>query len=345
MRGGMGFIGVSDPWNPSVPTEILAAIQRFYAPSRVFYLFSRRQLDSDLVTELYCQRDPLLGSENGTDSELVVILDSSGGTIGAAYLICKLLRANCSRLKVVVPRWAKSAATLICLAADELVLTDVAELGPLDPQVRRPGETGARPVLDEYMALDALRKDVLMSIDLVMQLMIGGTGMDVKDLITPVCTFVSSLMAPVYSRVDPFVYAAHMRSVEISKEYAIRVLQQHVLPGGTTETPQALGQIANQLASGYPCHDFVVDLSELARLGLTSARRVTGKEEAVLRPLVGLSQQLDLIGTWTDTEVARLQVAASREVKTNDDPIGPGTFMEGEDEVEEAAAVDQASIA
>ena len=52
----------------------------------------------------------------------------------AAYLVARELRRRFAQLTAYVPFEAKSAATLLCLAADELVLGDLGELGPLDQQ-------------------------------------------------------------------------------------------------------------------------------------------------------------------------------------------------------------------
>ena len=39
------------------------------------------------------------------------------------------------KLTFIIPRWAKSAATLLVCGGDEILMTPVAELGPLDPQI------------------------------------------------------------------------------------------------------------------------------------------------------------------------------------------------------------------
>ena len=68
--------------------------------------------------------------------KLTVIIDSSGGDIHAAYNLGNLLRSfGTERLEFIVPRWAKSAATLLCCAGDKIWMSPTAELGPLDPQI------------------------------------------------------------------------------------------------------------------------------------------------------------------------------------------------------------------
>ncbi|OGS20287.1 MAG: hypothetical protein A2252_12065 [Elusimicrobia bacterium RIFOXYA2_FULL_39_19] len=69
---------------------------------------------------------------------LLLVLYSTGGEIGSAYLISKLCREYSNgKFVVVVPRQAKSAATLICCGADEIHMGSLSELGPIDPQINR----------------------------------------------------------------------------------------------------------------------------------------------------------------------------------------------------------------
>jgi len=74
----------------------------------------------------------------GNVQRLDLLLESGGGDIDAAAKIVKLCRAHCKKFSVLVPFLAKSAATLIAICADEVVMTKSAELGPVDPQVHHP---------------------------------------------------------------------------------------------------------------------------------------------------------------------------------------------------------------
>ena len=49
-----------------------------------------------------------------------------------------LLRENCKHLSVIVPFKAHSAGTLITFGADEIVMTDLAQLSPIDPTTGNP---------------------------------------------------------------------------------------------------------------------------------------------------------------------------------------------------------------
>ena len=79
--------------------------------------------------------------ESGT--ALTLLLDSPGGKIDPAEKMVHLLREACGllsgpggHLEVVVPHRAKSAATLIALGADRILMSYSSELGPIDPQMQ-----------------------------------------------------------------------------------------------------------------------------------------------------------------------------------------------------------------
>lgn len=63
-----------------------------------------------------------------------MLLISNGGSPEAAERIVRLLRDRFASLRVLVPSNAFSAATLISMAADEIVMDIVGTLGPIDPQ-------------------------------------------------------------------------------------------------------------------------------------------------------------------------------------------------------------------
>lgn len=69
----------------------------------------------------------------GKTRQLDLFLYTRGGNTDAVWPFVSLLREYCDRLTVVVPFRAHSAGTLICLGADEIIMTDWAELSPIDP--------------------------------------------------------------------------------------------------------------------------------------------------------------------------------------------------------------------
>jgi hypothetical protein len=72
---------------------------------------------------------------NGDCEELDLILHTPGGDIQATKMIVHALRKRYKHIRVIVPITAMSAGTMIALSADEIILTDSSNLGPIDPQI------------------------------------------------------------------------------------------------------------------------------------------------------------------------------------------------------------------
>lgn len=63
------------------------------------------------------------------------IIHSPGGIVEVAEKIVAIIRDHVENFRVIVPEAAKSAATLIALASDEIQMSPIAELGPIDPAI------------------------------------------------------------------------------------------------------------------------------------------------------------------------------------------------------------------
>src|SRR5918996_1458872 len=85
-----------------------------------------------------------------TDEEipLDLILHTPGGLVLAASQIAYAVRDHKAKVTVFVPHYAMSGGTLIALAADEIVMTQHAVLGPVDPQL------GHRPAASLIKVVD-----------------------------------------------------------------------------------------------------------------------------------------------------------------------------------------------
>lgn len=72
-----------------------------------------------------------------TDPEvpLDLVLHTPGGLVLASLQIARAVRSHKGKVTVFVPHYAMSGGTLIALAADEIVMSPHAVLGPVDPQL------------------------------------------------------------------------------------------------------------------------------------------------------------------------------------------------------------------
>jgi ClpP class serine protease len=70
-----------------------------------------------------------------TDVPIDLILHTPGGLVLATKQIAFALQKHPAKVTVFVPHYAMSGGTLIALAADEIVMSENAVLGPVDPQL------------------------------------------------------------------------------------------------------------------------------------------------------------------------------------------------------------------
>lgn len=78
--------------------------------------------------------------------EVDIILHSPGGTPTAAESLVDYLHSKFDDVRIIVPHAAMSAGTMMCCAADEVVMGRHSFLGPIDPQISLNTPTGYRSV-------------------------------------------------------------------------------------------------------------------------------------------------------------------------------------------------------
>lgn len=72
-----------------------------------------------------------LDSSHGLD----ILIESPGGLGTVAESIADMLRLRFTSIRFIIPNMAKSAATILCLSGDEILMNEQSELGPIDPQM------------------------------------------------------------------------------------------------------------------------------------------------------------------------------------------------------------------
>jgi hypothetical protein len=92
-----------------------------------------------------------------TDDRLDLVIHSPGGSLEGAEAFVKYLRSKFKHIRAIVPYAAMSAATMICMACDEVVMGKHSFLGPIDPQFGMQTPLGPRMVPAQAI-VDQFRK-------------------------------------------------------------------------------------------------------------------------------------------------------------------------------------------
>ncbi|HXU37927.1 MAG TPA: hypothetical protein VN937_16305 [Blastocatellia bacterium] len=167
-------------------------------------------------------------TNSGRDKDVLLIILSGGGSIEPAYQISKICKSFAkNRFIAVIPRRAKSAATLIALGADEIHIGPLGQLGPIDPQL------DGLPALGVTQALERLAS--------VAEKHPGSAEM-----------FAAYLQRAL--TIQQIGYCD--RIAESAAQYAERLLSTKV------HLVERAGQIARELVYEYKHHGFVIDLAE-----------------------------------------------------------------------------------
>ena len=117
--------------------KLYAKIERIRKRPLIAYVTSSRDGDGggrmapDVITEFCAQISKIPKTEKSID----LLIVSNGGDPIVPWRIITLLRECFKNIGVLVPFSANSAATLLALGADQIIMHPFANFGPVDPQI------------------------------------------------------------------------------------------------------------------------------------------------------------------------------------------------------------------
>lgn len=213
---------------------------------------------------------------------IALLIDSPGGYAQSAYQIATLLRRHCGGFITLVPRYAKSAATLLALGASEIIISKDAELGPLDAQYHDFERETRCSSLDEVQALERLHAFGLEAFDKSIILLRHRTRKKIETLLPSALSFVADMMRPLLEKIDTVHYSQMSRQLKVAEEYAFRLLRP-------TYAPDEARRIARHLVHQYPEHEFIIDADEARAVGIKAVDPSTPVAELLdkLHPHLG----------------------------------------------------------
>jgi hypothetical protein len=176
---------------------------------------------------------------------LDLLLQSGGGDIDAAEKIVYMCREIAGEFRVIVPEYAKSAATLIALASDEVVMGLASELGPIDAQLTGPGpggatfQTSAQSFIDEF---DRIKKEV-----------------DETGTLSPA-------YFPLLEGLNLGFIGMCRNLMDRSKTFAKKWLKKYMLSGDDAAAEKLAEELCN--VKKWLSHGVVIDAEEAERLGV-----------------------------------------------------------------------------
>jgi hypothetical protein len=191
----------------------------------------------------------------GKQDQLSLWLHSRGGATETPWKIVCLIREFCDCFSVLIPYRAHSAATLISLGADEIVMTEMAELGPVDP-------TRRHPLLPVEETPDGKKIPIPISVqDLrhLLQFLKREMGEELPPEVA------ATVYTALFEKVHPLAIGALEQAWALSIQVAKRVLSTHM---DRESDAEAIDAIVDRLSDYYKSHLYQISRGEAREIGL-----------------------------------------------------------------------------
>jgi hypothetical protein len=231
--------------------ELYRQLEKHRGHPLIVYVTSTRpswnaQMAGDVVGELISQLQALPKDTDAVD----LLIVSNGGDPTVACRIVSLVRERVKKLSVLVPSVAFSAATLVALGADEIVMHAFGNLGPVDPQITgmRPGPNGQPSQIhfgsEDLSAFLAFAKNK-----------VGLTDQ----------TQLASVFDMFCKEVGAAAIGVAARGSQLSVSMGHRLLQMHMKGGGQEQKVKA---ITKKLSEEFFHHGYALGRTEAQGIGL-----------------------------------------------------------------------------
>jgi serine dehydrogenase proteinase len=163
--------------------------------------------------------------------------------------LVQILRSKFEHTRFIVPSVAKSAATMMVLSGDELVMEHNAELGPIDPQFRF--------VKPDGMAVTAPAQAIIDQFEKAQELI----GQDPKKL---------AAWIPILQQYGPSLYQQCLNAIELSKRYVGEWLKTGMFKAHGAGAEAAAKKVVDYLGdhNQFKSHGARVGFQELRKQGV-----------------------------------------------------------------------------
>lgn len=204
---------------------------------------------------------------------LLLLLTTYGGDPHEAYRIARRILGSYESFSVLIRGYCKSAGTLIVLGAAELIMSQQAELGPLDVQLPKQDELFSRTSgLSPTEALDVLDSRASAAFIRTFLEMKGKLRLSTTTAADAAAAVVRGTYESVYAQIDPISLGEVNRQMRVALHYGFRLIAS-----GKNAGEQAVVR----LVSGYPSHSFVIDQLEAKEL-FECVRPPTAQEDELV---------------------------------------------------------------
>lgn len=214
--------------------------------SLIVYIAGDRQgLETRIAFDVFPMFHGLL-SELGIQERIDLFLYSTGGLTIAGHALVSLFREFCEQFNVIIPFKAYSTATLMALGANEIVMTKMGQLSPIDPSIQHP----LAPIVE--MPGQPVGKQVPVSVEDVNAFI----DLAKKELELSEEVSMTTILEMLASSVNPLALGAVQRAREQIAFLASRLMRYH------TDDEEFIKNCADILTRERFSHQYIISRAE-----------------------------------------------------------------------------------
>jgi hypothetical protein len=228
------------------------------------------------------------------DSVDILIVSNGGDPIVSWRIIC-MLREKFDKIGALLPWAAYSAATLVALGADEIVMHPFSNLGPVDPQLRTKRKIPGRPAGQDTETLSFSAEDIRYFLDFVKSDIGISDQEQLQQSFELICKEVGSI---------PIGMAK--RSTQLSLSMSEKLLNLHIKDSSRAKA------ISEALSGSFYHHGYAVGRKEAQKMGLPVVEADEGIEEKLWAVWQDIEKEMECEKPFNPVELvfAEPQVSA-----------------------------------
>ena len=263
----------------------------------------------------------LIGICNETNrrKNVLLIMETYGGNADAGYQIARCLQDKYENFAIFIRGMCKSSGTLIALGANELIMNDNGELGPLDVQMSKKDELWeSQSGHIVGTAIDYLQNRAFNSFaDFFRKIIAGDFGnISLKTAANLASELTRGLYGPIFEQVDPMHAGEAGRATLIAYHYGTRLVEKSKI---------CEMDVLGQLIYNYPSHGFVIDRDESKDL-FKKVRKPSGNESnlSACLPEFDLSRNLILLLSTSHNDNSMEEKVRKNDTREKSDEVDNG---------------------
>jgi hypothetical protein len=225
---------------------------------------------------------------------LDILLQTYGGNPHAAYRLAQLIREYTEHATFLIPEYAYSAGTLMCLGGNDILYGDLAVLSPMDVSLVTTSENALHP---EDLYPDELSGDAnveTVAIDYFIQVARNARVEIEREFRrrrwrNSKTDIESAMLCEMTRQIGVFKIAKYYREKDITREYARLLLETRMFAGARANKAAVIEKIIRYLVLEAPAHEFPIDINLSKDIGLKTDRMTEDLSKATRALATSLS--------------------------------------------------------